>query len=131
MTPDILGERQSEQDVRTQHVVLRQLPVLVSSSCAWLAEVVACQRRWPLANIVTSSLGPVGIDKILGDDIGDVTITNDGSTILKMLEVLVELAELQDQEVVNAVQAVKTTNSNGGETKARGANGYFTIALKL
>jgi len=43
---------------------------------------------------------------MLVDSIGDVTITNDGATILKMLEVdhpaakvLVELADLQDQEV--------------------------------
>lgn len=31
-----------------------------------------------LANIVKSSLGPQGLDKMLVDDIGDVTITNDG-----------------------------------------------------
>ncbi|KAG1354449.1 hypothetical protein COCNU_07G005610 [Cocos nucifera] len=55
-TPDILGERQSGQDVRTQNVV-------------------ACQA---VANIVKSSLGPVGLDK-----------------------------------VVDAVQAVKTTNARG------------------
>jgi chaperonin GroEL (HSP60 family) len=46
--------------------------------------VMACQA---IANIVKSSLGPVGLDKMLVDDIGDVTITNDGATILKMLEV--------------------------------------------
>ena len=40
-----------------------------------------------LANIVKSSLGPQGLDKMLVDDIGDVTITNDGATILKQLEV--------------------------------------------
>ena len=40
-----------------------------------------------IANIVKSSLGPVGLDKMLVDDIGDVTITNDGATILKLLEV--------------------------------------------
>ncbi len=45
---------------------------------------------------------------MLVDSIGDVTITNDGATILKMLQidhpaakVLVELADLQDQEVRN------------------------------
>ena len=32
-----------------------------------------------LANIVKSSLGPQGLDKMLVDDIGDVTITNDGA----------------------------------------------------
>jgi T-complex protein 1 subunit alpha len=36
-----------------------------------------------LSNIVKSSLGPQGLDKMLVDDIGDVTITNDGATILK------------------------------------------------
>ncbi|KAI4382097.1 hypothetical protein MLD38_008102 [Melastoma candidum] len=90
-TPDILGERQSGQDVRTQNVM-------------------ACQA---VANIVKSSLGPVGLDKMLVDDIGDVTITNDGATILKMLEVehpaakvLVELAELQDKEVGDGTTSV-------------------------
>lgn len=90
-SPDILGERQFGQDVRTQNVV-------------------ACQA---VANIVKSSLGPVGLDKMLVDDIGDVTITNDGATILKMLEVehpaakvLVELAELQDREVGDGTTSV-------------------------
>lgn len=40
-----------------------------------------------IANIVKSSLGPQGLDKMLVDDIGDVTITNDGATILRQLEV--------------------------------------------
>ncbi|KAH9618798.1 hypothetical protein KSS87_018759 [Heliosperma pusillum] len=89
--PDILGDRQSGQDVRSQNVV-------------------ACQA---IANIVKSSLGPVGLDKMLVDDIGDVTITNDGATILKMLEVehpaakvLVDLAELQDKEVGDGTTSV-------------------------
>lgn len=54
-----------------------------------------------LANIVKSSLGPMGLDKMLVDALGDVTITNDGATILSRLEVehpaakvLVELANL-------------------------------------
>ena len=34
-----------------------------------------------IANIVKSSLGPQGLDKMLVDDIGDVTITNDGKLI--------------------------------------------------
>ena len=66
-----------------------------------------------LANIVKSSLGPVGLDKMLVDEVGDVTITNDGATILKLLEVehpaakvLVELAALQDQEVGDGTTSV-------------------------
>jgi T-complex protein 1 subunit alpha len=38
-----------------------------------------------IANIVKRSLGPVGLDKMMVDDIGDVTITNDGATILQIL----------------------------------------------
>lgn len=66
-----------------------------------------------IANIVKSSLGPVGLDKMLVDDIGDVTVTNDGATILKLLEVehpaarvLVELAQLQDEEVGDGTTSV-------------------------
>lgn len=40
-----------------------------------------------IANILKSSLGPLGLDKMMVDDIGDVTITNDGATILRLLEV--------------------------------------------
>ena len=66
-----------------------------------------------VANIVKSSLGPVGLDKMLLDDIGDITITNDGATILKQLEVehpaakvLVELSNQQDQEVGDGTTSV-------------------------
>jgi T-complex protein 1 subunit alpha len=40
-----------------------------------------------LSNVLKSSLGPSGLDKMLFDEVGDVTITNDGATILKQLEV--------------------------------------------
>lgn len=66
-----------------------------------------------MANILKTSLGPVGQDKMLVDDIGDVTITNDGATILKKLEVqhpaarvLVDLAQLQDDEVGDGTTSV-------------------------
>ena len=66
-----------------------------------------------LANIVKTSLGPKGLDKMLVDDIGDVTITNDGATILRQIEVehpaakvLVELSQLQDSEVGDGTTSV-------------------------
>jgi T-complex protein 1 subunit alpha len=66
-----------------------------------------------IANIVKSSLGPVGLDKMLLDDVGEITITNDGATILGLLEVehpagkiLVELAGLQDSEVGDGTTSV-------------------------
>lgn len=46
--------------------------------------VTACQT---VSNILKSSLGPVGLDKMLVDNVGDMTITNDGATILSLLEV--------------------------------------------
>jgi len=85
------GERTTGKDIRAQNV-------MAAAS---------------IANIVKSSLGPVGLDKMLVDDIGDVTITNDGATILKLLDVehpaakiLCELADLQDQEVGDGTTSV-------------------------
>jgi T-complex protein 1 subunit alpha len=59
-----------------------------------------------IANVVKSSFGPSGLDKMMVDDIGDVTVTNDGATILGLLDVdhpagkiLVTLAQQQDKEV--------------------------------
>lgn len=58
-----------------------------------------------VADAVRSTLGPKGMDKMLVDSMGDVTITNDGVTILKELDVehpaakmVVEIAKTQDDE---------------------------------
>ncbi|KAF4689366.1 hypothetical protein FOZ60_001701 [Perkinsus olseni] len=66
-----------------------------------------------VANILKSSLGPQGLDKMLVDDIGDVTVTNDGATIMRKLEVqhpaakvLQQLSNLQDQEVGDGTTSV-------------------------
>ncbi len=59
-----------------------------------------------IAEIVHTSLGPRGMDKMLVDSLGDVTITNDGATILKEIDVqhpaakmLVEISKSTDNEV--------------------------------
>ena len=59
-----------------------------------------------VADLVKSSLGPRGLDKMLVDSLGDVTITNDGATILKEIDVqhpaakmMVEIAKTMDNEV--------------------------------
>ncbi|CAJ0951496.1 unnamed protein product, partial [Mesorhabditis belari] len=87
----LTGRRTTGQSIRTQNVTA----------------AVA------IANIVKSSLGPVGLDKMLVDDVGDVIVTNDGATILKQLDVehpagkvLVELAQLQDEEVGDGTTSV-------------------------
>ncbi len=58
-----------------------------------------------VAEAVRSTLGPKGMDKMLVDSLGDVTITNDGATILKELDIehpaakmVVEVSKSQDQE---------------------------------
>ncbi|KAI4388323.1 hypothetical protein MLD38_000661 [Melastoma candidum] len=93
-TLDILDEHLSVQDVRTQQVVVGQA----------------------VADIIKSSLDPIGFNEKLVDDIGDKNIMDDeanGATALKILEdehpivkVLGELAELQDKEVSNGMTEV-------------------------
>ena len=58
-----------------------------------------------VADAVRSTLGPRGMDKMLVDSMGDITITNDGVTILKEVDVehpaakmIVEVAKTQDQQ---------------------------------
>src|SRR5512139_1758160 len=59
-----------------------------------------------VAAAVRSTLGPKGMDKMLIDSMGDITITNDGVTILKEMDIehpagkmMVEIAKTQDTEV--------------------------------
>jgi len=59
-----------------------------------------------VAELVKTSLGPRGLDKMLGDSLGDVTITNDGATILKEIDtqhpaakMMVEISKTIDTEV--------------------------------
>jgi len=59
------GQKISGQDIREQNVLATQA----------------------IANVVKSSFGPSGLDKMMVDDIGDVTVTNDGATILSLLDV--------------------------------------------
>ncbi|MFQ6087892.1 MAG: thermosome subunit beta [Candidatus Methanofastidiosia archaeon] len=59
-----------------------------------------------VAEVVKTTLGPRGMDKMLVDSLGDVVITNDGATILDEMEIahpaakmIVEVAKTQDDEV--------------------------------
>ncbi|ORX83513.1 hypothetical protein K493DRAFT_320251 [Basidiobolus meristosporus CBS 931.73] len=66
-----------------------------------------------VANIIKSSLGPRGLDKILISPDGDITVTNDGATILGQMEVehqiaklLVQLSKSQDDEIGDGTTGV-------------------------
>ena len=59
-----------------------------------------------VANAVKSTLGPKGMDKMIVDELGDVTISNDGATILQEIsiehpigKIMAEVAKTQDDEV--------------------------------
>ncbi|KAI9893069.1 MAG: T-complex protein 1 subunit alpha [Vezdaea aestivalis] len=85
------GQKISGADIRDQNVLATQA----------------------ISNVIKSSFGPSGLDKMMVDDIGDVTVTNDGATILSLLDVehpagkiLVELAQQQDQEVGDGTTSV-------------------------
>lgn len=66
-----------------------------------------------VANIIKTSLGPKGLDKMMVSSDGDVTVTNDGATILKMMDVdhqiaklLVQLSQSQDDEIGDGTTGV-------------------------
>ncbi|TEU07101.1 thermosome subunit, partial [Candidatus Bathyarchaeota archaeon] len=59
-----------------------------------------------VAEVLRTTLGPRGMDKMLIDSLGDITITNDGAAILEEIDVehpaakmMVEVAKTQDDEV--------------------------------
>ncbi|MCD6263920.1 TCP-1/cpn60 chaperonin family protein [Candidatus Bathyarchaeota archaeon] len=59
-----------------------------------------------IAEVLRTTLGPRGMDKMLIDSLGDITITNDGASILEEIDVqhpaakmVIEVAKTQDKEV--------------------------------
>lgn len=100
-----------------------------------------------VAGAVRSTLGPKGMDKMLIDGMGDITITNDGVTILKEMDIehpaakmMVEIAKTQDAEVgdgtTTAVIIAGELLKNAEGLLARGvhptiiAEGYLRAASK-
>lgn len=66
-----------------------------------------------VANILRTSLGPKGLDKLMVSSDGDVTVTNDGATILKNMDVdheiaklMVQLSNSQDDEIGDGTTGV-------------------------
>jgi thermosome len=66
-----------------------------------------------VADTIKTTLGPKGMDKMLVDSVGDITITNDGVTILEQMEMehpaakmMVEIAKTQDSEVGDGTTSV-------------------------
>ncbi|ROT61306.1 T-complex protein 1 subunit epsilon [Penaeus vannamei] len=66
-----------------------------------------------VASILATSLGPKGLDKLMVSPDGDITVTNDGATILKMMDVehqvaklMVQLSQSQDDEIGDGTTGV-------------------------
>lgn len=66
-----------------------------------------------IANTLKTSLGPRGLDKLMVSPDGDVTVTNDGATILKNMDVdheiaklMVQLSQSQDDEIGDGTTGV-------------------------
>ena len=75
-----------------------------------------------VSEVVKSTLGPRGMDKMLVDSLGDVTVTNDGATVLDEIDVqnpaakmMVEVAKTQDDEVGDG-----TTTATAGPVDVAG-----------
>src|SRR3972149_6391911 len=91
-------------------ILLREGATETKGGEAQKNNIAACKI---IAEIVKSSLGPRGMDKMLVDSLGDVTITNDGATILKEIDVqhpaakmLVEISKTTDNEVGDGTTSV-------------------------
>ncbi|KAF4573362.1 T-complex protein 1 subunit eta [Pleurotus pulmonarius] len=75
-----------------------------------LSNISACSA---IAETLSTTLGPRGMDKLIVNDRGEAQITNDGATILKLLEIvhpaartLVDIARAQDAEVGDGTTSV-------------------------
>ena len=93
----------SQQLGGQQIIILRQGTTRNRGQEAQNSNIAAAKA---VANAVRSTLGPKGMDKMMVDGMGDVTITNDGATILKEMDIehpaakmMVEIAKAQDEAV--------------------------------
>lgn len=66
-----------------------------------------------IAQTLRTSLGPKGLDKMMVSGEGEVTVTNDGATILKLMDVdheiaklMVQLSQSQDDEIGDGTTGV-------------------------
>jgi len=96
MQPKILVLRQGTDESQG-------IPQLISN-------INACNA---IVDIVRTTLGPRGMDKLIYEGNGAITISNDGATIMKLLEIvhpaaltLVEIAKSQDEEVGDGTTTV-------------------------
>lgn len=96
--------------MKPQVIVLREGTDSSQGTPQLLSNITACQS---IVSCVASTLGPRGMDKLMVNEKGQATISNDGATILKLLEIvhpaakmLVDIARAQDAEVGDGTTSV-------------------------
>jgi thermosome len=98
-----MRKEMSQQLGGQQVIILRQGTQRTRGQEAQNGNIAAAKA---VAASVRSTLGPKGMDKMMIDGIGEITITNDGATILQQMDIehpaakmMVEIAKTQDKEV--------------------------------
>ena len=96
--------------IRPQIILLKEGTDTSQGAGQILSNINACLA---VVDIVASTLGPRGMDKLIYDDNGQTTISNDGATIISKLDivhpaakVLVDIAQSQDAEVGDGTTSV-------------------------
>ncbi len=93
----------AEGNIRQPVVILPENAQRILGRDAQRINIMAAKA---VAEVIRSTLGPKGMDKMLVDNLGDVVITNDGVTILETMDIehpaakmIVEVAKAQEDEV--------------------------------
>jgi hypothetical protein len=97
-------------DVQLTNPPFLPLPLPLVGTPQLLSNISACLA---ISQTISSTLGPRGMDKLIVGSNGQATISNDGATILKLLDVvhpaaktLVDIARAQDAEVGDGTTSV-------------------------
>ena len=98
------------QMIQPQIVLLREGTDTSQGKGQLLSNINACMA---IVDTIRTTLGPRGLDKLVVDSRGQTTISNDGATIMKLLEIihpaaksLVDIARSQDSEVGDGTTTV-------------------------
>ncbi|WMV34747.1 hypothetical protein MTR67_028132 [Solanum verrucosum] len=96
--------------MQPQIILLKEGTDTSQGKAQLVSNINACMA---VADVVRTTLGPRGMDKLIHDDKGNTTISNDGATIMKLLDIihpaakiLVDIAKSQDSEVGDGTTTV-------------------------
>ncbi|OAA56046.1 T-complex protein 1 subunit eta [Cordyceps fumosorosea ARSEF 2679] len=107
-TPTIIVLKEGSAAVLDDAIAVR-----LHTAAPWLTCDSPSQARIPLRSTIKSTLGPYGGDLLMVAENGQQTITNDGATVMKLLDIvhpaariLVDIARSQDAEVGDGTTSV-------------------------